>query len=81
MPTVFREGGYRFCFYSNEGFEPRHIHVIGHGGEAKFWIPSRRLVWSHNLNAVQLKQIFDIIKADTKRIKRAWDAHFNRGTN
>ena len=22
MPTVFRERGFRFLFYSNEGFEP-----------------------------------------------------------
>jgi hypothetical protein len=36
-PTVFREGPYRFYFFSRE--EPRiHVHVGSSDGEAKFWI-------------------------------------------
>ncbi len=38
MPVVFRERGFRFFFYSNEGSprEPVHIHVEKDGVEAKF---------------------------------------------
>ena len=38
MPTVFRERGFRFFFYSNEGSprEPVHIHVEKADLEAKF---------------------------------------------
>jgi uncharacterized protein YfaP (DUF2135 family) len=36
-PTVFREGKYRFYFFSKE--ETRiHIHVISPDGEAKYWL-------------------------------------------
>ena len=36
-PTVFRDGAYRFFFFSRE--EPRmHVHVASSEGEAKFWI-------------------------------------------
>lgn len=36
-PAIFREGGFRFYFFSRE--EPRiHVHVHGADGEAKFWI-------------------------------------------
>ena len=35
MPTILRRDGYRFFFYSKEGKEPPHIHVIGHEGEMK----------------------------------------------
>jgi len=36
-PTVFRERGYRFYFFSRE--EPRiHVHVQHSDGEAKFWL-------------------------------------------
>ncbi len=36
-PTVFREDGYRFYFFSRE--EPRiHVHVQSQNGEAKFWL-------------------------------------------
>ena len=40
MPTVFRERGFRFFFYSNEGNprEPMHIHVEKDNMEAKFWL-------------------------------------------
>jgi hypothetical protein len=27
IPTVLKEGKYRFFFFSNEGTEPPHIHV------------------------------------------------------
>ena len=39
MPVVFRYKGFCFFFCSNEGSprEPIHMHVIGQGGEAKFW--------------------------------------------
>ena len=38
MPTVLQAGPYRFHFFSNEGNEPPHIHVRGHGRRAKFWL-------------------------------------------
>jgi len=46
MPTVFRERGFRFFFYSNEGSprESLHIHVEKGSAEAKFWLePEIRL--------------------------------------
>jgi hypothetical protein len=40
MPTVFRQDGFCFFFYSNEGNprEPVHIHVMRAGAEAKLWL-------------------------------------------
>ncbi len=39
-PTVFRQGAFRFFFFSRE--EPRmHIHVTHTDGEAKFWLELR----------------------------------------
>jgi hypothetical protein len=36
-PTIFREAGFRFYFFSRE--EPRmHVHVQCADGEAKFWL-------------------------------------------
>ena len=41
-PTLFRERGYRFFFFSRE--EARmHVHVYHADGEAKFWLePTKR---------------------------------------
>ena len=48
-PTVFRQMGYRFFFFSRE--EKRmHIHVHSENGEAKFWIdPQIELAKNHKL--------------------------------
>lgn len=36
-PTVFREGGYRFFFFSREE-ERKHVHIVSGECEAKFWL-------------------------------------------
>lgn len=36
MPMVLRWNGYRFYFFSNEGFEPPHIHIDKGGNSLKF---------------------------------------------
>ena len=38
MPTVLRSGPYRFFFYSSDGAEPPHIHVLSTEGEMKVWL-------------------------------------------
>ncbi len=77
-PTVFAEGGYRFFFFSRE--EPRlHIHVIGHGAEAKFWLePTIELARNHGFSKRQLATLQKKIAAHEDEIRRAWQAHFER---
>ncbi len=38
MPTVLRIGAYRFFFYSEEGQEPPHVHIVAAEKRAKFWL-------------------------------------------
>ncbi|MFW5910566.1 MAG: DUF4160 domain-containing protein [Thiohalospira sp.] len=61
-PTVLREGGCRFFFFSRE--EPRmHIHVQCDGGAAKFWLePEVALARASGLNLQQLRTIDGIIR-------------------
>ena len=56
-PTVFKEKGYRFFFFSRE--EPRmHVHVVSGEGEAKFWLePEIELAKNYNYTRKQLKEI------------------------
>ena len=62
-PTVFREKGYRFFFFSLE--ETRmHVHVRSPDGEAKYWLePSIELARNHRLSDVQLLNIQRIVEA------------------
>ncbi len=38
MPTLLRAGPYRLFIFMADCVEPRHVHVEGNGGLAKFWL-------------------------------------------
>lgn len=76
MPTVMRIGPYRFFFYSNEGQEPRHLHIRSVDNEAKFWLEPLQLVWNHGFNERQLKQIERHIEDNRAYLIESWDKFF-----
>jgi hypothetical protein len=75
-PTVFREKGYRFFFFSRE--ESRmHVHIYCGDGEAKFWLePQIELARNLGLSRGQIKEVEQIIEAHYDELKRAWKDHF-----
>jgi len=75
-PTVFREDGYRFFFFSRE--ETRmHVHVHCAEGEAKFWLePQIELARNHNLSRKQLQAIETIIEERQNELRNAWTEPF-----
>ncbi len=76
MPTVLRVGPFRFFFFSNEGTEPRHIHVEAGDGHAKFWLEPIQLARSVNFRAHDLNEIRRIIEGNVIELARDWDEHF-----
>lgn len=75
-PTVFREGSFRFYFFSLE--ESRmHIHVHGKNGEAKFWIEPRiELARNYGLTENDLSKVCKLIEEHENDIRGAWRRHF-----
>ena len=75
-PTVFREKGYRFFFFSRE--ESRmHVHVHCGDGEAKFWLePHIELANNCRLSRSRIKEVEQIIEGRHDEIERAWHKHF-----
>jgi len=79
MPVVFREQGFRFFFYSNEGSprEPVHIHVEKGDIEAKFWLrPELRVAYNDGYDARTLREVLEIVASNRDRIERAWNEFF-----
>jgi len=75
-PTIHREGGYRFFFFSREESRP-HVHVYSTDGEAKFWLePELALARNYRLSKVQLKEIENIIERHYDEFKTAWNSFF-----
>ena len=79
MPVVFRQGGLRYFFFSNEGLprEPRHVHVKGGGRDAKIWLePDIAIEQSYGFNSRELSLILQVVTENRDRLLRAWDDHF-----
>jgi hypothetical protein len=76
MPTVLKAGKYRFFFFSNEGGEPRHIHVESNDSYAKFWLEPIDLAKSLGYKKGELKEIREIVLKNAKYFREKWDAHF-----
>lgn len=75
-PTVFREKGYRFFFFSREEMR-MHVHVHCENGEAKFWLaPQVELARNYGLSGLQLREIEQIIEVHRDELASAWKAHF-----
>jgi len=75
-PTVFREGGYRFYFFSRE--EPRmHVHVQGQNGEAKFWLtPTVEVAQNVGLSRIEIGEALRLVQEHENDIRSAWRKHF-----
>ena len=75
-PTIFRESGYRFFFFSREESRP-HVHVYCPEGEAKYWLdPELELARNYRLSKVQLKEVEKIIERHYDELKAAWNSFF-----
>jgi len=75
-PTVFRDGPFRFYFFSRE--ERRmHIHVDSPDGEAKFWMePEIQLARNHRFSEQDLARIRKLVEEHENVIRTAWHEHF-----
>lgn len=79
MPVVFRQDGFRFFFYANEGEprEPVHIHTRKDDMEAKFWLtPTVRIAYNDGFDARTQRDLIVMIEANVNRIMRKWDEFF-----
>lgn len=75
-PTVFKDGAFRFYFFSRE--ERRiHVHVTCSDGEAKFWLePIVALANTQGLTKKQLAKMQCLIEERYDEIHIAWKTHF-----
>ena len=76
MPSVHREGPYRFFFYSADRHEPPHVHVERDANRAKFWLSPVRLARSGGFGAAELQRIERLVVAREELSLRAWNDYF-----
>ena len=77
MPTVLRVGPYRLAFYSSNGSEPPHVHLISPTGQVKFWLDPVSLR-SVGVSPRELRQMESIVSDNREHLVRTWHEYFDR---
>ena len=77
MPTIRREGPYRFFFYSGDRGEPLHVHVERDWQTAKFWLRPVRLQHSGGFRPSEIRSITRIVMEHEALFAEAWHEYFS----
>lgn len=79
MPTVLLVDGYRFFFYSQEGNEPMHVHVVKGNAEGKLWLePKLSAAFFINFTVREKREIMAHAQKNYFLLKRKWNEHFGK---
>ena len=73
MPTIFREKGYRFSFYSYDLGEPMHVDVTKAGAEAKVWMNPLALAWAKGFREHEIRELLEVVAENHAVIASAWN--------
>lgn len=76
MPTVYREGPYRFFFYAGDGGEPAHVHVEREDKVAKFWLNPVRFQSGRGFSRHEILQIQRRVEENEDLLLRGWNEYF-----
>jgi hypothetical protein len=74
MVTVHRAMGYRFVIFTDD-HSPPHVHVFGHGGEAKIdLLPNGHieLVWASAISRADLRKLLAEATGHHTSLLTAW---------
>lgn len=77
MPTIFRDGPYRFFFYSGDRDEPIHVHIERDDKIAKVWLDPIRLQSSGGFSRTEISKILNIIENNRETMMEAWNDFFS----
>ena len=76
MPTVLREGPYRFYFYSHDISEPPHVHIDRERSSAKFWLSPVVLATNLGFSPRELRELEQIVLNHRLALLEAWNGFF-----
>lgn len=74
MVTIHRAYGYRFVIFAND-HSPPHIHVFGHGGEARIVFDEAgqtRVDWFVGIGTAEVRRILAEAVRDRAKMMAAW---------
>ena len=72
MPTILREGPYRFFFYMADRFEPPHIHVQSGDSAAKLWLDPLEFAFVEGFRRHECNDILRLTETHLDEFLKAW---------
>ena len=76
MPTVLRQGPYRFYFVSHDVNEPPHVHVDRDDFSAKFWLRPVLLARNLGFRPHELREIERMVVDNSQPLLESWYGYF-----
>ena len=76
MPTILRQGPYRFYFLAADRVEPPHVHVRRDRGRAKFQQDPVRLASGGRFGGAELRRIEAVVREHRARLLGDWHERF-----
>lgn len=76
MPTIHRQDGFRFYFYSHEPNEPAHVHVDRGGASVKVWLTPVSVAINMGHSAKDLADVLRIVREHRARFLEEWHGFF-----
>ncbi len=76
MPTILRDGPYRYFFYSGDRDEPAHIHIEREDKIAKVWLEPVRLQSSGGFSRAEISRVLKNIEEKKQMMMEAWNDFF-----
>ena len=73
MPTVLREGPYRFFFFGADCIEPAHFHVQRDKRVAKLWLHDLSFADTRGFSAKELGRIMAIVRNRKAFFQGRWN--------
>ncbi len=77
MPTIFREDGYRFFFFSDEHL-PKHIHIEKGDSYVRIELLCLRVTHSYKISPKEVKKLLKLVEKNRKMMIGAWDEYFSK---
>jgi hypothetical protein len=78
MPTLLREGAFRFWIVMADCREPRHVHVSGGGGSAKLWLDPVSAALVEGYSRHQQRLLERLARAHAETLRERWDEECQR---
>ncbi len=76
MPTIYRQDGFRFYFYSHEPNEPPHVHIDRGEATIKVWLESGEVARSRGFRAHEIGGILAMVAEHQVMFLEKWHEHF-----